>query len=90
MILLWFNLSSEKASEKNLMSREINLDSTLRIADKVNDFLDNNMENPFERYIVARLISILYEEKWDFSLKPEFEAEVRKLAKDKPTKSDAD
>jgi hypothetical protein len=72
------------------MGMEINLDSTLRIADKVNSFLDNNMENPFERYIVARLISILYEEKWYFSLKPEFEAEVRKLAKEKPEKSDAD
>jgi hypothetical protein len=55
-------LPSEKASEKNLMGMEINLDSTLRIADKVNAFLENNMENPFERYIVARLISILYED----------------------------
>ena len=69
---------------------ELDLDSTLHVADKVNDFLDDSMKNPFERYVVARLISILYEEKWNFSLKPEFEAEVRKLAKEKPEKSDAD
>ena len=69
---------------------EIDLDSTLHVADKVNDFLDARMKNPFERYVVARLISILYEEKWDFSLDPEFEAEVRKLAQEKPGKSDAD
>jgi hypothetical protein len=72
------------------MDMEIDLDSTLHVADKVNDFLDARMKNPFERYVVARLISILYEEKWDFSLDPEFEAEVRKLAQEKPGKSDAD
>jgi hypothetical protein len=81
-------LSIEKASEKNLMGMEINLDLTLRIADEVNAFLENNMKNPFERYIVARLISILYEEKWSFSLHPEFEGEVRKLASEKSEKSD--
>ena len=69
---------------------EIDLDSTLHVADKVNDFLDTSMKNPFERYIVARLISILYEEKWNFSLDPKFEAEVRGLAKGKPEKSDSD
>lgn len=62
----------------------IDFDSTLNAADKVTDFLDKNMKKPFERYMVARLISILYEEKWDFSLDPEFEAEIRKLAKRKP------
>ena len=72
------------------MGMEIDLDSTLHFADKVNDFLDQNIKKPFERYIVARLISILYEEKWDFSLDPEFEAEVRKLAKKKPEKLDTD
>jgi hypothetical protein len=82
-------LSKEKISEKNLMGMEIDLDSTLHAADKVNDFLDQNMKKPFERYVVARLISILYEEKWDFSLDPEFEAEVRKLARKKPNKLDA-
>ena len=71
------------------MGMKIDLDSTLHVADKVNDFLDQNMKKPFERYIVARLISILYEEKWDFSLDPEFEAEVRKLARKKPNKLDA-
>ncbi len=83
-------MSNEKASEKNLKDMEIDLDSTLHVADKVNDFLDTSMKNPFERYVVARLISILYEEKWDFSLDPEFEAEVRKLAKEKPEKSESD
>jgi hypothetical protein len=82
-------LSNEKAYEKNL-GMEIDLDSTLHVADKVNDLLDTSMKNPFERYVVARLISILYEEKWDFSLDPEFETEVRKLAKEKPEKSNAD
>ncbi len=72
------------------MGMEIDLDSTLHVADKVNDFLDTSMKKPFERYIVARLISILYEEKWNFALDPEFEAEVRKLAKEKPEKSDDD
>jgi hypothetical protein len=71
------------------MGMEIDLNSTLHFADKVNDFLDQNMKKPFERYIVARLISILYEEKWDFSLDPEIEAEVRKLARKKPNKLDA-
>jgi len=72
------------------MGMEIDLDSTLHAADKVTDFLDKSMKKPFERYIVARLISILYEETWNFSLDPEFEAEVRKLAKEKPEKSDGD
>ena len=72
------------------MNMEIDLDSTLHVADKVTAFLDTNMKKPIERYVVARLISILYEEKWDFSLAPEFEAEVRKLAKGKPEKSDTD
>ena len=83
-------MSDEKASEKNLMGREIDLDSTLDVADRVNDFLDKSMNKPFERYMVARLISILYEEKWNFSLDPGFEAEVRKLAKEKPGKADTD
>ena len=74
-------MSNEKVSEKNLVDMEIDLDSTLHVADEVTDFLDTSMENPYERYIVARLISILYEEKWDFSLDPKFEAEVRKLAR---------
>jgi len=72
------------------MDMKIDLDSTLHVADEVNNFLDTSMKNPFERYVVARLISILYEEKGDFSLDPKFEAEVRKLAKEKPEKSNDD
>jgi hypothetical protein len=63
---------------------EIDLDSALHAADKVTDFLDTSMEDPFERYLVARLISILYEEKWNFSLDPKFENRVRQLAKEQP------
>jgi hypothetical protein len=68
---------SEKVSEK----APIDIDATLHVADKVADLLDTNIKDPFERYVVARLISILYEETWNFSLDPEFEVEVRKLAK---------
>jgi hypothetical protein len=68
---------SEKIDEK----ASIDIDSTLDIADKVTDLLDTNIERPFERYLVARLISILYEEAWNFSLDPAFEGEIRKLAK---------
>ena len=73
---MWITLS-EKVSEK----APINIDATLDVADKVADLLDANIKEPFERYVVARLISILYEEAWNFSLDPEFEVEVRKLAK---------
>lgn len=83
-------MSNEKVSEKNSIGMEIDLDSTLHVADQVTDFLDKSMKKPFERYIVARLISILYEETWNFSLDPEFETEVRKLAKKKPEKLDTD
>ncbi len=70
----------EKASEKVLTDKAIDIDLTLRAANKVTDFLDKNLENPFERYMVARLVSILYEETKDYSLAPEFESEIRKLA----------
>ena len=83
-------MSDEKVSEKNAIGMEIDLDLTLYVADKVTDFLDKSIKKPLERYIVARLISILYEETWNFSLDPEFEAEVRKLAKKKPEKFDGD
>ncbi len=69
---------------------EIDLDSTLNVADKVTDLLDASMEDPFERYLVTRLVSILYEEKWNFSLDPEFELKVRKVAKEKPENSVSD
>ena len=74
---------AEKVSEKAPIGIEQNIDATLHVADKVTDFLDRNIKNPFERYLVARLISIFYEESWKFSLDPEFETEIRKLAKKK-------
>jgi len=60
---------------------ELNIDSMLLVADRVADLLDADIDEPFERYIVTRLISILYEETWNFSLDPEFEAKIRNLAK---------
>ena len=68
----------------------INIDATLDVADKVADLLDTNIKDPFERYVVARLISILYEETWNFSLDPEFEVEIRKLAKKSQKNVDGD
>ena len=53
----------------------------LRAADAVTDFLDRRLNKPFERYMVARLVSILYEETLDCSLGPEFEAKIRTIAK---------
>ena len=82
---MWIDLS-EKVSEKT----PINIDATLHAADKVADLLDTTIKDPFERYVVARLISILYEEAWNFSLDPEFEVEVRKLAKRSQKKIDGD
>ena len=88
-MLLWFDLF-EKVSEKILTDNEIDIDLTLRAANKVTDFLDKNLEKPSERYMVARLVSILYEETKSFSLEPEFESKIRKLARQKPGKSDGD
>jgi hypothetical protein len=72
---------SEKISEKLTVDVELNIDSMLLVADRVADLLDADIDEPFERYIVTRLISILYEETWNFSLDPEFEAKIRNLAK---------
>jgi hypothetical protein len=72
---------SEKITEKAPADAELDIDAMLLVADKVADLLDADIEEPFERYVVARLISILYEEAWNFSLDPEFEAQVRNLAK---------
>jgi hypothetical protein len=80
----------EKASEKELTDGNIDLDLALRAADAVTDFLDRRLEKPFERYMVARLVSILYEETLDCSLGPEFEAKIRNLAKQKPKESNAE
>ncbi len=79
----------EKDLEKVLADRNIDLDLALIAADRVSDFLDKNLEKPFERYMVARLLSILYEETLDFSLGLDFEAEIRNLARQKPKESDA-
>ena len=89
-MLLWFDLCEEKVSEKALTGNDIDIDSTLRAANEVTDFLDKNLEKPFERYMVARLVSILYEETGDYSLEPEFESKIRKLARQKPKKSEGD
>ncbi len=80
----------EKASEKILTDKEINIDLTLRAANIVTNFLDKNLENPFERYMVARLVSILYEETRYYSLKPEFESKIRKLARQESEKTEGD
>ena len=79
----------EKNLEKALADRHIDLDLALSAADKVSDFLDKNLEKPFERYIVTRLVSILYEETLDCSLGPEFEAKIRSMAKIESKESDA-
>jgi hypothetical protein len=76
--------------EKNSEKTPIDIDATLHAADEVSNLLDTTIKDPFERYVVARLISILYEETWNFSLDPEFEVEVRKLAKKSQKKVDGD
>ena len=83
-------MCEEKVSEKAFTGNDIDIDSTLRAANEVTDFLDKNLEKPFERYMVARLVSILYEETRDYSLEPEFESKIRKLARQKPKKSEGD
>lgn len=74
----------EKDLEQAVVDKHIDLDSALTAADKVSDFLDSSLKKPIERYMAARLVSILYEETLDYSLEPEFEAKIRKLAKQKP------
>jgi hypothetical protein len=81
---------SEKVSEKASLDVALDIDATLKVADKVADLLDANIKEPFERYLVARLISILYEEAWNFSLDPEFEGKVRKIAKRSQKNEDGD
>ena len=61
----------------------MDLDLALSAADKVSDFLDSSLKKPIERYMVARLVSILYEETLDCSLGPDFEAKIRNMAKQK-------
>ena len=81
MMHLWSDLSEGKDLEKELADSQVDLDVALRAADAVTDFLDRRLDKPFERYMVARLVSILYEETLDCSLKPDFEAKIRAIAK---------
>ena len=69
----------EKDLNKALES--VDLDGALGAADKVADFLEDSLRDPFERYLVAKLVSILYEETLDCSFKPELEDYIRNLAK---------
>ena len=80
----------EKVSEKVLTDNEIDIDSTLSAANKVTAFLDKSLKKPSERYMVARLVSILYEETKNYSLEPDFELKIRKLARQKPEKPEGD
>ena len=43
-----FAMSEENTYKKNPLDMEIDLDLTLNIADKVTNFLDTRMEDPFE------------------------------------------
>jgi hypothetical protein len=74
-------LSEEKDLERALVDSHVDLDMALGAADAVVDFLDRRLDKPFERYMVARLVSILYEETLDCSLGAEFEAKIRAIAK---------
>jgi hypothetical protein len=76
-------LSEEKDLEKIFTDNHVDLDMALNAADKVTEFLDKSLREPFERYMVARLVSILYEETLECSLKPELETEIRNLANQK-------
>ena len=83
MMSLWFVLFEEKDLERAISDRHMDLDLALNAADKVSDFLDSSLKEPIERYMVARLVSILYEETLDCSLGPDFEAKIRNMAKQK-------
>jgi hypothetical protein len=72
---------NNKVSEKKLLDIDIDLDLALGAADAVTDFLDVCLEKPFEGYMVARLVCILYEATWDCSLDSELEAKLREFAK---------
>lgn len=80
----------EKDLEKAIIDKQLDLDLALIAADKVSDFLDSSLKEPIERYMVARLVSILYEETLDCSLEPEFEAKIRDLARQRSKQSVAE
>ena len=71
----------KKDLEKAIMDKDMDLELALSAADVVTDFLDRRLDKPFERYMVARLVSILYEETLNCSLGPEFEAKIRDFAR---------
>jgi hypothetical protein len=83
-------LFEEKDLEKAIIDRNMDLDLALDAADKVSDFLDSSLKEPIERYMVARLVSILYEETLDCSLGTDFEDKIRDLARQKSRKLDAE
>jgi hypothetical protein len=83
-------LFEEKDLEKAIIDKQLDLDLALIAADKVSDFLDSSLKEPIERYMVARLVSILYEETLDCSLEPEFEAKIRDLARQRSKQSVAE
>lgn len=74
-------LFEEKDLEKAFVEKNVNLDLTLSAADAVTEFLDKRFDNTFERYIVSKLVSIFYEETLSCSLRPEFEAKIRDIAR---------
>lgn len=74
-------LFEEKDLEKTFEEENVDLDLALNAADAVTDFLDKRFEKTFERYIVSKLVSILYEETLSCSLRPEVEAKIRDIAK---------
>jgi hypothetical protein len=75
---------NKKVSEKKLLDSD--MDSVLYAADAVTDFLDTRLKKPFERYMVARLVCILYETTWDCSLDSELEAKLKGFATQNPNK----
>ena len=74
-------LFEEKDLEKTFEEENVDLDLALNAADAVTDFLDKRFEKTFERYMVSKLVSILYEETLSCSLRPEVEAKIRDIAK---------
>jgi hypothetical protein len=74
-------LFEEKDLEKAFEEKNVDLDLALSAADAVTEFLDKRFEKTFERYMVSKLVSIFYEETLNCSLRPEFEAKIRDIAR---------
>jgi hypothetical protein len=81
----WDFLSNERVSEKNSIAMEIDIDSTLHAPDEATDFLDINVKDPFDRYIVARLISFYTKKngifRWIQNLKLKLETLTKRIRK---------